>query len=67
MLYKNILIKARVRELKEQIVELIKRRGRKRKRIQTSRILEFSIGASQVAKSSSTARITLKKSRSSSD
>jgi hypothetical protein len=33
MLYKNILIKARVRELKEQLVELIKRKGRKRKRI----------------------------------
>jgi hypothetical protein len=33
MLHKNILIEARVRELKEQLVELIKRKGRKRKRI----------------------------------
>jgi hypothetical protein len=33
MLHKNILIKARVRELKEQVAELIRRRGRKRKRI----------------------------------
>ena len=33
MLHENVLIKARVRELEEQIVELTKRRGRKRKRI----------------------------------
>jgi hypothetical protein len=33
MLHENVLIKARVRELKEQVVELIRRRGRKRKRI----------------------------------
>jgi hypothetical protein len=33
MLYKNVLIKARVRELKEQVAELIRRKGRKRKRI----------------------------------
>jgi hypothetical protein len=33
MLHKNVLIKARVRELKEQVAELIRRKGRKRKRI----------------------------------
>jgi hypothetical protein len=44
MLHKNILIEARVRELKEQLVELIKRKGRKRKRIQIGGIIEFSIG-----------------------
>jgi hypothetical protein len=33
MLYKNVLIKARVRELEEQIAELTRRKGRKRKRI----------------------------------
>jgi hypothetical protein len=33
MLYKNILIEARVRELKEQLVEITKYKARKRKRI----------------------------------
>jgi hypothetical protein len=33
MLHKNVLMKARVRELKEQLVAVTKRWGRKRKRI----------------------------------
>jgi hypothetical protein len=33
MLHKNVLIKARVRELKEQLAAVTKRQGRKRKRI----------------------------------
>ena len=32
MLHKNVLMEARVRELEEQLAEVIKRRGRKRKR-----------------------------------
>jgi hypothetical protein len=44
MLHKNILIEARVRELKEQLAELTKRKEYKRKRIQTGSIIEFSIG-----------------------
>ena len=64
MLHKNILIKARVRELKEQVAELTKRRGRKRKQIQTGGTLEFSAGALQVAKSASTACTRSKKSSS---
>ena len=61
MLHENILIKARVRELKEQVAELTKRRGRKRKRIQTGSTIEFSTGALQVAKSASAARTRSKK------
>jgi hypothetical protein len=61
MLHENVLIKARVRELKEQVAELTKRKGRKRKRIQTGGTIEFSAGALQVAKSASAARTTSKK------
>jgi len=49
MLYKNVLIEARVRELKEQLAEITKRKARKRKRIQTSRTIEYGIGVSYVA------------------
>jgi glutamine amidotransferase-like uncharacterized protein len=66
MLHKNILIEARVRELKEQLAELIKRKGRKRKRIQTGSIIEFSVGALQVAESASATRTIAKKARGSS-
>jgi hypothetical protein len=66
MLHKNILIEARVRELKEQLVELTKRKGRKRKRIQIGSTIEFSVGALQVAKSTSATRTIAKKARSSS-
>jgi hypothetical protein len=61
MLHKNILIKARVQELKEQVAKLTKRRERKRKRIQIGSTIEFSAGALQVAKSASTARTRSKK------
>jgi hypothetical protein len=67
MLHENVLIKARVRELEEQIAELTRRKGRKRKRIQTGGTIEFSAGASQVAESASTARTISKKARSSGD
>jgi hypothetical protein len=66
MLHKNILIEARVRELKEQLAELTKRKEHKRKRIQTGSIIEFSIGVLQVAKSASATRTIAKKARSSS-
>ena len=61
MLHKNVLIEARVRELEEQLVEVIKRRGRKRKRIQTGGTLDFSARASQVAKNTTASRTVLKK------
>ena len=64
MLHENILTKARVRELEEQVAELTKRRERKRKRIQTGSIIEFSAGALQVAESASAARTRSKKSSS---
>jgi uncharacterized protein Veg len=64
MLHKNILIKARIQELKEQVVELTRRKERKRKRIQTGSIIEFSAGVLQIAKSASAARTTSKKSSS---
>jgi hypothetical protein len=61
MLHKNILIKARVRELKEQVAKLIRRRGCKRKRIQTGSTIEFGVGALQVAESASAACTMSKK------
>jgi hypothetical protein len=66
MLHKNILIEVCVQELKEQLAELIKRKGRKRKQIQTGSIIEFSVGVLQVAKSASATRIIAKKAYSSS-
>jgi hypothetical protein len=66
MLHKNILIEARVRELKEQLAELTKRKGRKRKRIQTGGTIEFGVGALQVAESASATRTIAKKARGSS-
>ena len=63
MLHENVLMKARVRELEEQLAEVTKRRGRKRKRIQTGGTLEFGAGASQAAESASTSRIISKKAR----
>ncbi|KAF2803681.1 uncharacterized protein BDZ99DRAFT_399003, partial [Mytilinidion resinicola] len=49
MLYKNILIKARVKELKEQLAEITKRKGCKKKRIQTGGIIEYSTAALYIA------------------
>ena len=42
-------MEARVRELKEQLIEITKRKARKRKRIQYSSTMEYSIAASYVA------------------
>ena len=64
MLDKNVHIKAFVREPKEQLAAVTKRQARKRKRIQTGGTLDFGVEASQVAKSSSASRTTLKKARS---
>ena len=64
MLDKNVLIKAFVRELKERSAAVTKRQARKIKRIQTGGTLDFGVEASQVAKSSSASRTTLKKARS---
>ena len=61
MLHKNVLMEARVRELEEQLAEVIKRRGRKRKRIQTGGTLDFGAGASQAAKNTAASRTVSKK------
>ena len=63
MLHENVLMKARVRELEEQLAAVTKRRGRKRKRIQKGGTLDFGAGASQAAESASTRRIISKKAR----
>jgi len=42
-------MEARVRELKEQLTEITKRKARKRKRIQHGSTMEYSIVASYVA------------------
>ena len=63
MLHENVLMKARVRELEEQLAAVTKRRGRKRERIQTGGTLDFGAGASQVAEITSVSRTTLKKAR----
>ena len=49
MLYKNVLIKARVRELEEQLAKITKRKKRKRKRIQTGGNINYSISVLYVA------------------
>ncbi|KAF1923464.1 uncharacterized protein M421DRAFT_75370, partial [Didymella exigua CBS 183.55] len=49
ILYKNILIKACVRELEEQLAVITKRKLCKRKQIQHSGILEYGLAASRVA------------------
>ena len=63
MLHKNILIKACVRELKEQLVEVTKRKGRKRKRIQHGWTLEYGVAALTVAESASSGRTIAKRAR----
>lgn len=65
MLHKNVLIKARVRELKEQLVETTKRKGRKRKRIQTNRTLDYGTRVSYIASKAQVASQSSKKARSS--
>ena len=65
MLHENVLIKARVRELEEQVAEITKRKGRKRKRIQTSGTIEYSVGVLYVAFKAQAASQSSKKARSS--
>jgi hypothetical protein len=66
MLHENVLIKARVRELEEQLAEVTKRKGRKRKRIQYSGTMEYGAAALTVAESTSGSRTIAKRARSSS-
>jgi hypothetical protein len=63
MLYKNILIKAYVQELEEQLAEITKRKGRKRKQIQHSRTIEYGAAVLSVAKSATAACTVLKRAR----
>ena len=66
MLHENVLIKARVQELEEQLAEITKRKTCKRKQIQHRGTIEYSTAALLVAKSVTTACTVLKKARSSS-
>ena len=59
-MHKNELKTARIAELKAQLAVITKRKGRKRKRLQTGGTLEFSTTANQVAAEAS---ITVKKPR----
>jgi hypothetical protein len=49
MLYQNVLLTSRITELEQQIDILTKRKTRKRRRIQYSRIIEYSTTLAQVA------------------
>ena len=66
MLHQNALLTARVHELEEQLEVTTKRKGRKRKRLQTGGILEYGTVAEQVATVASIPRNALKKARGSS-
>ena len=66
MLHKNVLIEARVRELKEQLIEITKRKARKRKRIQHGGTIEYSIAALYIATKVSIVPQASKKARNSS-
>ena len=59
-----MLLKARVRELEEQVVVLTRRKARKRKRIQTGGTVEYGTVALAIAENTSTSRTTAKKARS---
>ena len=63
MLHENVLIKARVRELEEQLAVMTKRKSRKRKQIQRGGTLEYGLAASQVAAEASVAAQPSKKTR----
>ena len=65
MLHENVLIKARVRALQEQLAVMTKRKSRKRKRIQQGGTMEYGTAAAQVAAEASTASRMVKKARSS--
>ena len=49
MLYKNVLMEARVQELEEQLIEITKRKARKQKRIQHGGTMEYGTAALYVA------------------
>ena len=49
MLHQNVLISQRISELEAQLETVTKRKTRKRKRLQTGGVLEYSEGASYVA------------------
>jgi hypothetical protein len=49
MLHQNVLLTSRITELEQQIDILTKRKTRKRRRIQYSRIIEYSTTLAQVA------------------
>ena len=66
MLHQNVLQAARIHELEEQLAEITKRKGRKRKQIQHSGIMEYSVGVLYVAAEASAASQLSKKARSSS-
>ncbi|KAH7347014.1 hypothetical protein BKA66DRAFT_505558 [Pyrenochaeta sp. MPI-SDFR-AT-0127] len=63
MLHENVLVKARIRELEEQLAAITKRRGRKRKRIQHVGTIDFGKGVSHVAAEAATASRTAKRAR----
>jgi hypothetical protein len=63
MLHENVLIKARVRELEEQLAEVTKRKTRKRKQIQQGGTLEYGAAALSVAESATAARTVSKRAR----
>ena len=49
MLYKNILMEAHVQKLKEQLIEITKRKARKQKRIQHNSIMEYGTAVLYIA------------------
>ena len=61
MLHQNVLLTLRITKLKEQMDVLIRRKVRKRKRIQHSRTIEYSTAAAQVATQISLASLKAKK------
>jgi len=67
MLHENALQRARISELEEQLAVMIKRKSRKRKRIQQGGTIEYGTAAAQVAAEASAAPQRSKKTRSSGD
>jgi hypothetical protein len=63
MLYQNMLLTLRIIELEQQIDILMKRKTRKRRRIQHSRIIEYSTILAQVATEGSSSSKRAKKQR----
>jgi hypothetical protein len=63
MLHENVIIKARVRELEEQLAEITKRKSRKRKQIQHGGTLEYGKAALSIAESAAAACTVSKRAR----